>query len=200
MVAQRAPTPAQEVANAVTMFAPLSAMLVVMCLHGWWERWPANVVFFATLVHAPVSATYHIRCALKLDKERLGNAYHRSDQTMNHVVCASCAIALQGSSSYALSAAGFNAVSACLLWRPSPTASSSPFVHARLFCGSMLYLLPIGWHEGWGQFGIALALFILAVTLFALSPGPLRGFGHAISHLVMAPLGLLVLQAAAWRA
>lgn len=201
MVGKKPPTPAQEIANAVSMFAPTFAMLFVMFDRGWWARWPAVVVVAATIAHAPVSATYHLRCAWKLDKERLGNFFHRSDQTMNHVVCGACAVALEasGSRAYALSAAAFNVMSALLLWRPTPTASTGPFVHLRLLIGSVLYLLPIGWHDGWERFGIAFAYFLLAIALFALSPGPLRGYGHTISHLVMAPLGLIVLQAAASR-
>lgn len=159
---------------------------------------PAIAVLVIACAHALVSATYHFRCALKLDKERIGNAWHRLDQTMNHVVCLVISVVLSHSAhwrTYPAGCAVFNLFFAARLWRPAPNSSTGLKVHVPLAIASLLYLIPICWIEGWLWFAIALCNWLLIGIAFIASP-VLGGLTHAASHLLFVPLAIIVEGAA----
>ena len=191
------PSPAQEVGNAVSMLLVPIALAAYMCAQGIYERHAISVLAIAC-AHAPVSATYHFRCALRVDKERLGNFWHRSDQTMNHMVCLVLAVCLSypiAYGTYAACCAVFNLVFIARLWRPVPGASSGLKVQMPLGIASLLYLIPISWITGWTQFGIALANWLAIGVSFVLWP-VIGGYSHMLSHLLFIPLAIQIAEVA----
>ena len=190
-----APTPIQEVGNAISMtLAPIS-MAIYMVVYS--KYFPESFAILAiSVIHAGCSATYHIRCALKLDKERIGNFFHQLDQTMNHAVCAVCAVCLAHQHlAYALPVGLFNLFFAMLLWRPSADASSGIKVYVPLALASLLYLVPLIWIQGWPTFVVGLVNWLVIGACFIISPR-LYGFTHMISHLLFIPLSIIVIEAA----
>lgn len=82
-------TPAQELANAVSMLAP-SALLVCRA----WDYLTdprALAIAWSTFLHNLISANYHVRCALRLESERLHTRAHMADQISNFTICATWA-------------------------------------------------------------------------------------------------------------
>lgn len=94
------PTPIQEVSNAVSMLLVPTMMFMYLFVNNI-NNTRALIILLIASLHAPVSATYHFRCALRADKDRVGNLWHRCDQTMNHIVCAVLTIVLSHSYIYA---------------------------------------------------------------------------------------------------
>jgi hypothetical protein len=89
----------QEVANALSMFAPSLALLLSV-----WEEPHAlvMVLLIGTAMHLPVSFTYHLSCALQHFPDRIDNDLRRLDQSLQIVSGSLFAVALSGSWLYGL--------------------------------------------------------------------------------------------------
>ena len=157
--------PAQEVANAMSMAIPAWLAYRFYAEHlplveGWY-MWAA---MWGEWVHFPVSACYHIKCAIEPGMDHIENPWRRMDMCFIHFACFAYAYALSGSPVYTAAAAVVNLFGCYQLWLPG---RNKPVRNWRnLGLGILGYLFPIAYRADWGHLGAAFGGLACTVGVF----------------------------------
>jgi len=184
-------SPAQEVANALTMLLPLAyaldALRAVPTPSG------AHVVAASIAVHFPFSFVYHLWCAANPRAHPVvGNVFCKLDLVFIHVAGAFMAYGTSGSPSWLAANLAFNLTCAYRTWRWWSTTLERRL--CRLLCAAG-YMAPIAAVDAALLAQVCL-MFTLMALPFALNKA-LGGWGHALSHVVLGPFALAVITAGA---
>jgi len=183
-------TPAQELANAFTMLLPLAYALDTAIQPG---PTGAHVVAAAVIVHFPFSFFYHLSCALHPDRHPvLNNMWCKLDLMFIHVAGACMSLGTSGSLLWLGVNLAFNLACAWRIWRWCNGKLERRV--CRLLCAAG-YLAPIGLHSA-HLLDDALLYFLLVALPFVFNTG-LKGWGHALSHVCLAPFAFCVITAGA---
>jgi hypothetical protein len=190
-------TPFQELLNAASMAAPSALLVWRACGEKGYLADPrALAVAVSTFIHFPVSANYHFRCALRLDRARLHTRAHLADQISNFTVCATwaCAMCTPWTSHVAVAALSvFNStmgVSYMILHRHWERTA----VKTQLAAGTLAYVALIATTPQSADSALAVVFLLsLAAVLFLFSAAWFGGNGHALAHVVAAPVPLFLI-------
>ena len=185
LAAKRAMTCGQELANAVSMCAPL--LYAALAFERARLHACSRVVLVACACHLPFSLAYHVRAALGASGAwplpcAIDNAWRRLDQSAIHAACAAWAFALSGGrcALYALGCAAFNAAAIGALWERGAVRPARN--QARVAFGMALYLAPLAWRgETRAHLAGALAWVAPGLACFC-TYRPCGGYSHALFH------------------
>ena len=175
--------PIQEVFNAVSMLAPAAMIL-------YYAYTTRNVLvatlLIGTLMHLPVSFTYHICAALNRFPDRIDNDMRRLDQTLQHVASTIFAFALSGFPFWAFVCSVLNGLGILFLW--NPRTSNDGMRWAPINMCAHLYLLPMLWRGDLTNFLIAFEAFWMGGVFFVpwINKEYFFGWGHCVFHFALA--------------
>jgi hypothetical protein len=175
-------TCAQEMANAVTMFAPTLALV-----HSIGER-PhvlVMVLLVGSAMHLPVSFTYHLGCALNHYPDRIDNDMRRLDQTLQIVSGSLFAGALSGSWLYGILHFMLHLRSICTMWWMNTSNDGNRWKHVLL--SVLAYLAPMQWRGDTRNYALALGCMTVGGLCFVPSANHrfFRGWGHSVFHAIL---------------
>mmetsp|Transcript_573 Transcript_573/g.1381 ORF Transcript_573/g.1381 Transcript_573/m.1381 type:complete len:284 (-) Transcript_573:372-1223(-) len=184
-------TPAQEIANALTMLLPLG-----MALNSFMEEQPAPgelLVASAIILHFPFSFCYHISCALLHGRVHPveDNLGLKLDLAFIHIAGSIMSLGTSGSLAWFAANAAFNSVAVYRTGKWCNTAVERQL--CRLLC-VLGYLNPMLWHDS-ALFLNAVSVFFAMAACFVCNKW-LSGWGHALSHVLLAPFASFVFAAA----
>lgn len=187
----------QELANAASMVLP-SALLWL-----WWRsppegfEWNAQTLVMAlgTVVHLPVSMTYHMQCALRRVMDPVDCFWRRMDQSCIHANCALFAWSLSGSALYFTANAALNARFVQRLWQPE-TADRSFERRTNILVAVVLFTLPMLWRRDFANYFSALfGCWGTAGVAFVFNER-CGGWGHTAAHVLMGGFQAFLLDSA----
>lgn len=147
----------------------------------------------AILVHFPFSFCYHMHCALcyGLVDPVENNLFLKLDLAFIHITGSFMALATSASVAWFVAMAVFNAVSAHRTLRWVNTTGERRACRAWCLLGYMLPVVVID-HL---LFASALFVFLGMLLCFAFNR-QLRGWGHAMSHILLVPFAACLFAAA----
>lgn len=181
----------QEVANALTMLLPFAvAARSLMEEQPAFGEWLAAA---AILIHFPFSFCYHVSCAYYQESVHPveGNFGLQLDLAFIHVSSALMSLATSGS----LPWFGLNALlNGLAVYRIATWSSTAGERRLLRGVGVLAYILPILVVDA-RLFLRSLLIFLSVGFSFALN-GLLAGWGHALSHVLLAPFAKCILSAA----
>ena len=162
-------TPAQEVANALSMLVPAAWVYAAQC-----SCWGSCLLATAMCCHAPLSVYYHLRVALSSAGVwplscSINNVPRRIDQTGIHLLCSSAAFALSGGSlAFTVTSGLCNALAIRLQWQREvdPTRNQRNMGAAIFLC----VVVPMVYRGDWRNLAAALAYGLPGGLCFALYP------------------------------
>ena len=173
-------TPAQEIANALSMFLPTLVLAYHSANSG--NSW-VFLLLLGACMHLPVSFTYHLSVAWGRYADRIDNDMRRLDQTLQHVVSTLYSYVLsQGSTGYMLLNLAINARGVARLW--DPRTSNDGRRWQAIFVSGVFYMLPVLAGGKVLHFLSAFLAFLLGGTAAFVFNG--SGYGSLVLHLLMA--------------
>ena len=181
-------SPVQEAMNAITMTLPSASLLSLLLLSQ--RPTPMNhaqgLLLFGTLMHLPISFSYHMGAAMGMFGSRLDNSMRRLDQGMQHAMCAAFSMALSGSKGYACANLLINLFFAVQLWMPGTSNDGRRWVPVAA-C-TFFYTLPMLWRGDLQNYVVAVASMAMGGTAFipSVNASVFGGWGHSIFHCLLA--------------
>ena len=172
--------PIQEVANAVSMLAP--ALVILYYAYTTRDLF-VTTLLIGTLMHLPISFTYHLCAALGRFPNRLDNDMRRLDQTMQHVASTIFACALSGHHiGWTLVCVVLNTLCIFYLWDRRISNDGKRWIPINLCVH--LYLLPMLWRGDTANLVWAFKSFWVGGFFFVpwINKGYMFGWGHCIFH------------------
>jgi len=174
--------PAQEFANAITILFPAftTALLAFET-----KNTMVTIILIGTLMHTPVSFTYHLLAGLGRHADRIDNDLRRLDQTMQHVAIVLFTFATSGSVFYTTLCCKFNAYYIFRLWHPKTTNDGRRFIPINI--AAHFYMLPLLWRADYRNFLIAFESFWFGGFFFTpcINRDYFGGWGHCVFHLAL---------------
>ena len=178
-------TKQQEIANAFTMVTPAIYLIkFVIEKYQIQESHPmVFVVMIGTLMHLPISFTYHLCVGYGRYRDRLDNDMRRLDQSMQLVVGTMFAFALSGSIWYTMTVMVINLNGLFLLWSDK-TSNDGKRWFSVMVC-ICLYIAPMLVRNDFENFYPAFASMVLGGTAFIPEKNKswFGGWGHTLFHI-----------------
>mmetsp|Transcript_107013 Transcript_107013/g.333557 ORF Transcript_107013/g.333557 Transcript_107013/m.333557 type:complete len:253 (-) Transcript_107013:36-794(-) len=182
-------TPVQEVANALTML-PVAVLALQAVLEPGASA-GVRLVAASVLVHNPFSVAYHTSCAVNYGKLHPceNNPFLKWDISFIHVGGAILSLATSGSLAYSAASTAFNGV---CIYRIAAWRGSTLERRLARVCCFLLYAVPIARIDPL-TFARTMSIFLAMAAVFVFSQR-LRGWGHALSHLLLLPFARCLLH------
>ena len=173
----------QEIANAVSMLLPAAVILYYALETKHTLVW---ILVVGTMMHLPVSFTYHLSAACCRYPDRIDHDMRRLDQSLQHVACIIFAFATSGSIFYAVATWKFNFYFIYKLWDPKTTNDGKRFIPINI--AVHFYLLPLLWRGDYENFLIAFESFWMGGVFFVpwINAEYFGGWGHCVFHAALA--------------
>lgn len=182
-------TPAQEMANAVTILLPTCVFWLMTMRRHCGQCGCLVGLLVGSAAHLPVSFTYHLSAALGRYPDRLDNDMRRLDQSMQHATATVFAFALhygEWPTYYCWLTSAFNLWCILQIWRRND--GQRRWVHVLL--SVLMYTTPIVFKDRTTTtYAVAMASFALGGAAFIpeVNQRVFHGWGHALFHLSLCP-------------
>lgn len=167
----------QEIFNAITMIVPTSTLAVCFLRT---DSIPVLLLLTGSLIHLPVSMTYHIMCAFNRFEDKIDNNMRRLDQALQHVVGTLYSFVLSGSYLYTAFVSIPNLIWILELYNPMKSNDRKRYKNVLkcilLYCFPMIIIKK----DFINTIGTLTSLSIS--SLFFLH---MKGYGHGLFHISM---------------
>jgi len=187
-------TPLQEVANSVSMVIPAGVIFYYWLNpphDTFWNEY-TGALAYGTLLHLPFSFFYHLLCAFRVFKDPVDCIPRKLDQTFIHVNCVIFAYGLSGSYILLIATAIINTWHIIRLWLRGKHDNAFER-RSNILMDVVVYTMPMAYRGDYHNWAIALfGCWGSAAFVFAFND-MFGGWGHQLSHVIMALfLGLLL--------